>query len=184
MGNSPNSLNKWRRWVIAGSGEGPELEGDALMAKMRRSQAGASAVEFALVLPVLVVLVFGIIEFGLAFGRIQGMQAAAREAARLASLGRDVTTAQVEERAFESLPPLFADPRSDLVVTVSNASGAGPWCTFDDDGDGPLPNELVRVTVSLSGPASQRYAISIPFVNTGPANFVAEGVFRCEASRT
>ena len=142
-----------------------------------REQA-ASAVEFALVLPLLVVLVFGIIEFGLAFGRIQGMQAAAREAARLASLGREVTVEQVQERAYESLPPLFASPRSDLVVTVTPTA----FCDFEDDGQGPMPNELVTVTVALSTAASDRYAISIPFVNTGPANYVAEGVFRCEAS--
>jgi Flp pilus assembly protein TadG len=147
-----------------------------------RSQSGASAVEFAIVLPLLVVLVFGIIEFGLAFGRIQGMQAAAREGARLASLGRDVTAADVQARALASLPPLFADPTSDLVVNVSSASGGGDWCVFDDE-EVPMPEVLVRVTVSLSAAASAQYAIAIPFVNTGPANYVAEGVFRCEASR-
>ena len=146
---------------------------------MRRGgrEHGASAVEFALILPLLVVLVFGIIEFGLAFGRIQGMEAAAREAARLASLGREVTVEQVRERAYDSLPPLFASPEEDLVVAVTPG-----FCDFEDDGQGPMPNELVTVTVSLSSEASDGYAISIPFVNTGPATYVAQGVFRCEAS--
>jgi Flp pilus assembly pilin Flp len=52
-------------------------------------QDGAAAVEFALLLPLLVLLLFGMIEFGLAFNtRIQATNAA-REAARLAVVGID-----------------------------------------------------------------------------------------------
>jgi Flp pilus assembly pilin Flp len=54
-----------------------------------RDQDGAAAVEFALLLPLLVLLLFGIIEFGFAFStRIQATNAA-REAARLAVVGVD-----------------------------------------------------------------------------------------------
>ena len=55
----------------------------------RRDQEGAAAVEFALLLPLLVLLLFGMIEFGLAFNtRIQATNAA-REAARRAVVGID-----------------------------------------------------------------------------------------------
>jgi Flp pilus assembly pilin Flp len=55
----------------------------------RRDQEGAAAVEFALLLPLLVLLLFGMIEFGLAFNtRIQATNAA-REAARQAVVGID-----------------------------------------------------------------------------------------------
>ena len=55
----------------------------------RRGQEGAAAVEFALLLPLLVLLLFGMIEFGLAFNtRIQATNAA-REAARRAVVGVD-----------------------------------------------------------------------------------------------
>jgi Flp pilus assembly pilin Flp len=54
-----------------------------------RGQDGAAAVEFALLLPLLVVLLFGFIQFGMAFNtRIQATNAA-REAARLAVVGID-----------------------------------------------------------------------------------------------
>jgi Flp pilus assembly pilin Flp len=54
-----------------------------------RGQEGAAAVEFALLLPLLVLLLFGFIQFGLAFNtRIQATNAA-REAARLAVVGID-----------------------------------------------------------------------------------------------
>ena len=55
----------------------------------RRDQEGAAAVEFALLLPLLILLLFGMIEFGLAFNaRIQATNAA-REAARRAVIGID-----------------------------------------------------------------------------------------------
>ena len=52
-----------------------------------KGQDGAAAVEFALLLPLIVLLLFGIIEFGLAFNtRIQATNAA-REGARMAIVG-------------------------------------------------------------------------------------------------
>ena len=52
-----------------------------------RDEDGAAAVEFALLLPLIVLLLFGIIEFGLAFNtRIQATNAA-REGARMAIVG-------------------------------------------------------------------------------------------------
>jgi Flp pilus assembly pilin Flp len=54
-----------------------------------RGEDGAAAVEFALLLPLLVLLLFGFIQFGLAFNtRIQATNAA-REAARAAVVGID-----------------------------------------------------------------------------------------------
>jgi len=48
---------------------------------------GAAAVEFALVAPILILLIFGIIAFGMGFYTQQGAAAAAREAARRAAVG-------------------------------------------------------------------------------------------------
>ncbi len=58
--------------------------------RVRRRQEGAAAVEFALVLPVLILLVFGIMEFGLAFRDTLTLTSATRTGARTASaLSRD-----------------------------------------------------------------------------------------------
>jgi Flp pilus assembly pilin Flp len=58
-------------------------------AMARRAEDGAAAVEFALLLPLLVLLLFGLIQFGLAFNtRIQATNAA-REGARMAVVGID-----------------------------------------------------------------------------------------------
>lgn len=55
---------------------------------------GAAAVEFALVLPVLLVLVFGIIEFGRAYNLQTTLTAAARQGARVMALKNNETDAK------------------------------------------------------------------------------------------
>jgi Flp pilus assembly protein TadG len=58
-------------------------------AMAQRDQDGAAAVEFALLLPLLVLLLFGLIQFGIAFNtKIQATNAA-REGARMAVVGID-----------------------------------------------------------------------------------------------
>ncbi|MDQ1729876.1 MAG: hypothetical protein QOK10_35 [Pseudonocardiales bacterium] len=60
--------------------------GGTVSAQARRSDRGAVAVEFALLLPVLVLLVFGIIDFGRVLNAQITVSQAAREGARLAAL--------------------------------------------------------------------------------------------------
>jgi len=55
--------------------------------KILSGEKGASAVEFAIILPILVMLVFGIIQFGLVFNKYIAITHAAREGARLAAVG-------------------------------------------------------------------------------------------------
>jgi Flp pilus assembly protein TadG len=54
----------------------------------RRRDRGAAAVEFALILPLLMLLVFGIIDFGRALNAQITLTQAAREGARLDALGQ------------------------------------------------------------------------------------------------
>lgn len=62
------------------------------------NQRGTSAVEFAIVLPLLMVFVFGIIEFGLVFYNKAMVTNASREAARAGIVYRDppVTEAEIQ----------------------------------------------------------------------------------------
>jgi hypothetical protein len=57
--------------------------------RRRRSERGAAAVEMALVLPVLLFLVFGIIDFGRMLNAQITLTEAAREGARATALGQD-----------------------------------------------------------------------------------------------
>lgn len=54
---------------------------------MRQKDRGAAAVEFALILPILVLLVFGIIQYGYFFFQSTAVEAATRDASRRASIG-------------------------------------------------------------------------------------------------
>jgi Flp pilus assembly protein TadG len=61
--------------------------------RLRRSESGAELIEFALTLPLLLLVVLGIIEFGFVFQQYEVVTNAAREGARLASLSTYGSTA-------------------------------------------------------------------------------------------
>src|ERR1700687_3719452 len=61
------------------------------MAAWRRAQDGQGLVEFALVLPVLLMLITGLIEFSLAFNSRDSVFFAARDASMLAAEGGNIT---------------------------------------------------------------------------------------------
>lgn len=67
-----------------------------------RAEEGANAVEFALVLPILIVLVFGIISGGMLYNQQLNITQAAREGARFgATLPQDVDDPPWEERVVQ-----------------------------------------------------------------------------------
>lgn len=68
-----------------------------------RDEGGQAAVEFALVIPFLLVLLVGIVEFGRAWNEHQVITDAARETARRACLGDDVTLADAKKVANDAM---------------------------------------------------------------------------------
>lgn len=95
---------------------------------MKRRQAandprdrGSVAVEFALLLPVLLLLIFGIIDFGRAINDQITLTQAAREGARLASLGYSASA--VTTRAQSAATGL--SPAPTVAVTTACPTGAG-----------------------------------------------------------
>jgi Flp pilus assembly protein TadG len=70
----------------------PKQVADLLRLRMWRDERGAAAVEFALVLPVILLILFGTIEFGRAWNVRQTLTDAAREGARLAAVGNGIIT--------------------------------------------------------------------------------------------
>jgi Flp pilus assembly protein TadG len=140
---------------------------------IRKGQSGASAVEFALVLPVLVLFLFGIVTFGIAFARIQAMEAVAREGARYASIGRTVTYAQVNAHAQGTAAGLVRG--QDVQVRVNNGTANG-WCTG--------PDSMVTVTVRISPERVSAYSLPIPLWGDVVSNYEAQGTFRCESKHS
>jgi Flp pilus assembly pilin Flp len=68
----------------------------ALLRRLRRDECGASVVEFALVVPILFLIVFGIVDFSRAFYTMSSLAAAVREGGRLAATARDPCRADLD----------------------------------------------------------------------------------------
>lgn len=88
-------------------------------------ERGATAIEMALILPILIMLLFGIFQFGLVFNSYLAITHAAREGARLAAVG-NYSESAVRGRAFPVDPdsvsivyPEGQDQGDPVQVTVS-----------------------------------------------------------------
>lgn len=118
-----------------------------------KGDVGAAAVEFALVLPILILLLCGIIDFGRAYNAQITLTHAAREAARVWALGgsADETTARAQATA----------------TGLSGVTAATTTCAF---------GQPTTVTVTASfGFATPLIADLAP----GLTSLSAEGVMRC-----
>ena len=98
--------------------------------RLARSQRGAELIEFALVLPLLLLLVLGIVDFGFLFQRLEVVTNAAREGARLAVLGSYDTT-DVQNRVNDYLleggvPVVPGNPTITVSSPTLNIPGASP----------------------------------------------------------
>src|ERR1700712_5700458 len=92
------------------------------MRRRLRNERGASAVEFAFIVPLLILLMLGIAEFGHAF-QVQGtLSAAAREGVRAMALQNDPAAARAVVRdAASSLNPGVTDAQVKIQLEGSAA---------------------------------------------------------------
>ena len=97
--------------------------------RKHRSQRGAAAVEFALLVPFLLMMLFGVIDFGYMLNRDTTINNAAREGVRTASVGG--TSAEVVATVNSYLPALTGNS---LTITVSCLTPAGVACSSFDTG--------------------------------------------------
>jgi Flp pilus assembly protein TadG len=137
-----------------------------MRAKLRREE-GAAAVEFALIVGLLAILVFGLLEYGLAFWQVQNLRASAREGARVAAVrgsSGDISDAMVSSSAG-SLEPGF--------------SGFSTSTTCDDNSDG-VPVTVTINNGALSASVREAFEVSIPFLPPITLNPTLSGTFRCE----
>jgi Flp pilus assembly protein TadG len=96
--------------------------------KRSRRSRGMAMVEFVIILPILLMIVFAIIEFGVLFGRWQTLSNAAREGARTAVVfrsGCNATTveAEVRQRVKDYAAPLGI-VLADTDIAVSGVCGS------------------------------------------------------------
>ena len=139
--------------------------------RRRDSQDGAVALEFALILPLVLLLLGGVIEFGRVYSQLQVYQGGAREAARCASVqAGGFSDCDVYDSLVTHLGTYAAPPEAEVTIEVIDDSGTylGGSCTNATVG------ENVRVRWE------QEFDISIAFWKATTITRPIEGVFRCE----
>jgi Flp pilus assembly protein TadG len=153
---------------------------------------GAAAVEFVLVLPLLIILVFGIIEFGLYFAQELSVSNAARQGARFAVVpnygdsGSSSSTCRAILHQVQNAAGTIGMQGADVRVTVSTSSTGTACPTASDDAGlggaadvvpcaGGQVGDVVTVTVEFTG------HLIIPLVFSDPTLHVTStGTYRCE----
>lgn len=91
-------------------------KGSSAGGPLRRLRRAAVAVEMAVVTPLMLTMLFGIIEFGWLFTVRSTMVNAAREGARLGAL-EGVSVSEVTERTRNYLAPMHLDGSCTIYVT-------------------------------------------------------------------
>lgn len=84
-----------------------------IKSKILKKEKGASAVEFALILMPLIVLIFAIFEFGIIFNNWIALTHAAREGVRLAAVDEDEVF--IKQEIVNRAPSVKIDP-DDIVI--------------------------------------------------------------------
>jgi Flp pilus assembly protein TadG len=119
-------------------------------------ETGAAAVEFALIFPLLVLLLFGIFEFGRAYNVQIQLSAAAREGVRVMAIQNDAVAARSATRAAA---PAISPALTDAEISVVPAT-----CSSGN-----------TVTVTAVRPVSY----DIPLFGSSTFNLEGVGVMRC-----
>ena len=110
-------------------------------------EKGQNLVEFAMVLPIFLILVFSIVDFGMGFHAWITVTNAAREGARVGAVGADSAT--IQARVADTASSLT---EGDLVVTVVNAQGgSGEAVSVDVEYDYELITPLSGILGIIGG---------------------------------
>lgn len=126
-------------------------------------EEGAAAVEFALVASLLILLLLGIVMFGIAFFRYQGVQAAAREGARIGAL-QSTTQTMIEDRVDD---------------VMSDVEGDGSY-TLDIDPEDEMPCNTISGADQVVVTVGYTMDLVIPLWDDVPVTMTGVGEFRCE----
>ncbi len=119
-----------------------------------KRRSGVAAVECAVLLPIMLLLVLGTIELGTALRAQTILQSAVREAGRLASMdwrfvvAENQTPNQKVDQDIRNFVSASGLPGADLIIRIEHAEGDDEGQTFDiSDDDNSL--ELLLIEIEL-----------------------------------
>jgi Flp pilus assembly protein TadG len=130
----------------------------SILDRLRRAQRGASAVEFALILPAFLAIVFGIVVYGSYLAVVHGVQQLAAEAARSSVAGLSES-----ERSQLANDYVTTNAASYILIDPSHLSVDAA----------PSASDANVFTVTVSYDASGMFIYSLPsFVPSPPSTVV------------
>jgi hypothetical protein len=143
----------------------------------RRGEGGAAAVEFALVVPILLAVVFGIVTYGLVFAQSLSLGNAARQGARFGVVA-DRTCGAIQAETQDAAATIGLSA-ADVTVTIERDTGGvrSPICGSGSD----VPCKDSEVGDSIYVKTMAAVEPIVPLV-PAPTQIDSEGVFRCEFS--
>jgi len=159
-----------------------------------RREDGAAAVEFALIVGVLAMLIFGMLQFGLTFFELQNLRAADREGARLGAVAAtpDAIRARIADASGGAISQ--AEAAQPFITVSYSDSGTGPWTPKSGSASpacsssAPVTtNAAVRTQISIAtAPAHLKslFTLNIPLLPTITMTPTIDAQFRCEGVKS
>lgn len=154
---------------------------------------GAAAVEFALIVGVLAMLIFGMLQFGLTFFELQSLRAATREGGRLGAVEAtpNAIRSRVETASNGAVRPGEASNTSFVKVsysdsgtfTGSEANLTGNTTPACSSSSSSTADAAVRVQMFIANaPAHLKslFTLNIPLLPTISMTPTIDAQFRCE----
>ena len=170
------------------------LTGGIVRSRRSADDLGASAVEFALVLPLLLLVVFGIVNFGVVFSQQLTLNNAVRSGARSGVVvGQLLDCPAIRAKVSGDLSGLGMDPSiASVRVTLLTASGgvvttpcSGSYLLVTDQSTGsgvyPCAGSAPGTSVVVEGQYTSSIPVSFPPFPT-TLQLSAKGVYVCEFS--
>lgn len=148
-----------------------------------RDDRGASAVEFALVVPFLLVIVFGIVNFGFIFAQQLSLSNGARQAARYAVVDGP-TCADIVTEGRNSGATIGMDGGDVPVPELGRGLGAvTPTPACATSATKPCAGTATGTNVTVTMTRATTWVVPIPPFNLlTPPTLVGRGIMRCEFS--
>ncbi len=135
-----------------------------MLSVFRRDERGAVIMEFALVVPLLMFIVFGIIDFSRAYYTMNDLTAAVREGARYASVLPDPSASEADIR--------------DVVKTYARNFGGD----VISDAEITIATTTDQVTVSIENYPFQWITPVVRFTSINPTPITRRAIFRRETA--